>query len=162
MWDLWWTRRHWGRFCPSTSVSLVAHSTGCSTLTIRGWYSRPIVASVPLHPRKLNNKSLSEKTRTNQLHDGVGSDNRVYWTVLQLVNTLHKPLSSLRCLVTASNSGRFSLPGLKSSQTGDHLTSTSSSLHEDPSLLLFNYLQTDALSDERVGLISSRCWTSPA
>jgi hypothetical protein len=26
MWDLWWTERHWGRFPPSTSVSLSTHS----------------------------------------------------------------------------------------------------------------------------------------
>jgi hypothetical protein len=35
MWDLWWTKWHWGRFFPSTSVSLVnPHSTNCSTITI--------------------------------------------------------------------------------------------------------------------------------
>jgi hypothetical protein len=44
MCDLWRTKRHWGRFYPSTSVSPVAHSTDCSTLIIafiRGWYIRP-------------------------------------------------------------------------------------------------------------------------
>jgi hypothetical protein len=35
MWDLWWTKWHWGRFSQSTSVSLVnSHSTDCSTLII--------------------------------------------------------------------------------------------------------------------------------
>jgi hypothetical protein len=33
MWDLWWTKRHWGRFSPSTS-SLAKHSTDCFTLII--------------------------------------------------------------------------------------------------------------------------------
>jgi hypothetical protein len=27
MWDLWWTKRNWGRFSASTSVSLANHST---------------------------------------------------------------------------------------------------------------------------------------
>jgi hypothetical protein len=34
MWDLWWTKRHWGRFSPRTSVSPVNHSTDYSTLII--------------------------------------------------------------------------------------------------------------------------------
>jgi hypothetical protein len=33
LWDLWWTKWHWGRFSPSTSVSL-ANSTNFSTITI--------------------------------------------------------------------------------------------------------------------------------
>jgi hypothetical protein len=34
MWDLW-TKRHWGRFSPSTSISPTNfHSTDCSTLII--------------------------------------------------------------------------------------------------------------------------------
>jgi hypothetical protein len=34
-WDLWWTKRRWGRFFPSTSVSLEnLHSTNCSTVTL--------------------------------------------------------------------------------------------------------------------------------
>jgi hypothetical protein len=40
MWDLWWTKWHWGRFSPSTSAS---HSTDCSTfIIIRGWDNRPV------------------------------------------------------------------------------------------------------------------------
>jgi hypothetical protein len=47
MWDLWWTKRHWGRFSPSTLVSLGKHSIDCSTLIIiQGWYNRPVLASV--------------------------------------------------------------------------------------------------------------------
>jgi hypothetical protein len=48
MWDLWWTKLHWGRFPPSTSASLVYfHFTDCSTfiiiiIIIRGWYNRSI------------------------------------------------------------------------------------------------------------------------
>jgi hypothetical protein len=34
MWDLWWTKQHWGRFSPSTLVFLAKHSTDFSTLII--------------------------------------------------------------------------------------------------------------------------------
>jgi hypothetical protein len=35
IWDLWWTKWHWGSFSPSTSVSPVnSHSIYCSTLII--------------------------------------------------------------------------------------------------------------------------------
>jgi hypothetical protein len=34
MWDLWWTKQHWGRFSPSISVSPANHSCDCSTLFI--------------------------------------------------------------------------------------------------------------------------------
>jgi hypothetical protein len=43
MWDLWWTKRHWFRFCPSTSVSPANHSTNFSIIIItRVWHNRPI------------------------------------------------------------------------------------------------------------------------
>jgi hypothetical protein len=44
MWGLWWTKRHWGRFSPSTSVSPANHhSTNFSIIIItRGWYNRPL------------------------------------------------------------------------------------------------------------------------
>jgi hypothetical protein len=43
MWDLWLTKRHWGRFSPSTSVSPANHSTNFSIIVItRGWHNRPI------------------------------------------------------------------------------------------------------------------------
>jgi hypothetical protein len=43
MWGLWWTKRHWSRFSPSTSVSPVKHSTNFSIIIItRGWHNRPI------------------------------------------------------------------------------------------------------------------------
>jgi hypothetical protein len=32
MWDLWWTKSHWGRFFRNTEVSLATHSTDCSRL----------------------------------------------------------------------------------------------------------------------------------
>jgi hypothetical protein len=43
MWGLWWTKRHWGRFSPSTSVSPANHhSTNFSIIIItRGWHNRP-------------------------------------------------------------------------------------------------------------------------
>jgi hypothetical protein len=35
MWDLWWTKWRWGRFSPSTSLSLAnLHSTNCSTIIL--------------------------------------------------------------------------------------------------------------------------------
>jgi hypothetical protein len=42
--SLWWTKRHWGRFFPSTSVSPANHSTDFSIIIIitRGWYNRPL------------------------------------------------------------------------------------------------------------------------
>jgi hypothetical protein len=58
MWDLWWTKRRWGRFHLSTSVSPAKPSTNCSTpIIIRGWYNRPVMASeimdsVPLHLKR--------------------------------------------------------------------------------------------------------------
>jgi hypothetical protein len=34
MWDLWWTKWHWGRFSPSASVSAAtSHSNNCYTFT---------------------------------------------------------------------------------------------------------------------------------
>jgi hypothetical protein len=40
---LWWTKRHWGRFSPSTSVSPANHSTDFSIIIItRGWHNRPV------------------------------------------------------------------------------------------------------------------------
>jgi hypothetical protein len=48
MWGLWWTKRHWDRFPPSTSVSLANHSTNFSIIKItRGWHKRPLMAAVP-------------------------------------------------------------------------------------------------------------------
>jgi hypothetical protein len=34
MWDLWWTKRHWGMFSPSISIPPANHSSDCSTLII--------------------------------------------------------------------------------------------------------------------------------
>jgi hypothetical protein len=43
MWHLWWTKRHWDRFPPSTSVSPANHSSNISIIIItRGWHNRPI------------------------------------------------------------------------------------------------------------------------
>jgi hypothetical protein len=42
MWVLWWTKRQWGRFSPSTSVSPANHSTNFSIIIItRGWRNWP-------------------------------------------------------------------------------------------------------------------------
>jgi hypothetical protein len=34
MWDLWWTKWHWGSFSPSNMVFFATHFTDCSTLII--------------------------------------------------------------------------------------------------------------------------------
>jgi hypothetical protein len=43
MWDLWWTKWHWGRCSPNTSISPAnSHTTDCSTIIIyhQDWYNR--------------------------------------------------------------------------------------------------------------------------
>jgi hypothetical protein len=44
MWGVWWTKWHWGRFSPSTSISPANHhSTNFSIIIItRDWHNRPI------------------------------------------------------------------------------------------------------------------------
>jgi hypothetical protein len=43
MWGLWWTKRHWGRFSQSASVSPANLSTNFSIIMItQGWHNRPI------------------------------------------------------------------------------------------------------------------------
>jgi hypothetical protein len=43
MWGLWWTKRHWGRFPLSISVSPANHSTKFSIIIItQGWHNRRI------------------------------------------------------------------------------------------------------------------------
>jgi hypothetical protein len=70
MWDLWWAKRNMDRFSQGTSVSPAKHSTDCCTLIIvRGWYNRPVAASVrvdsiPLHlkvGRNASSKSVITK-----------------------------------------------------------------------------------------------------
>jgi hypothetical protein len=34
MWDLWWTKQHWGMFSSSTLASAATYSTGWTTLII--------------------------------------------------------------------------------------------------------------------------------
>jgi hypothetical protein len=43
MWGLWWTKWHWDRLSPSTSVSPANYSTNSSIIIItRVWHNRPI------------------------------------------------------------------------------------------------------------------------
>jgi hypothetical protein len=43
MWDLWWTKWHWGSFSPSTSVSPANHHSTKFSIVIKwGGYNRPI------------------------------------------------------------------------------------------------------------------------
>jgi hypothetical protein len=59
MWGLWWTKWHWGKFSPSTSVSPAnSHSTKCSILIYHlGLVPQPkyqMNSGTP-HPTKLKN-----------------------------------------------------------------------------------------------------------
>jgi hypothetical protein len=62
--------------------------------------------------------------------DRVWIGNRIYWTLIQLMTTLYRPLShrdqhsQSHCLVAASNSRHSSASGFTFLQAGDHLTST--------------------------------------
>jgi hypothetical protein len=65
MWDLCQTKRHWGRFLPSTSVSPANHSTNCSTLVII--YLSPGVGTTgqivaQSHPTSRNKQKLNTKS----------------------------------------------------------------------------------------------------
>jgi hypothetical protein len=43
MWGLRWTKRHWGRFSPNTSVFPANHSSDFSIIIVtRSWHNRPI------------------------------------------------------------------------------------------------------------------------
>jgi hypothetical protein len=71
MWGLWWTKQHWDRFSPSTSVSPANHSTNFSIIiitlagTIGHWWPQ-CQADLGFHPplyqlKKMNlvNKDLT-------------------------------------------------------------------------------------------------------
>jgi hypothetical protein len=71
MWDLWWKKWHWGRFSPSTSVSLAnSHPTNCCTLTyhhpglvqLGQYWSRYQVDSVSPH------QTEEEEVRTKKVN----------------------------------------------------------------------------------------------
>jgi hypothetical protein len=47
MWGLWWTKRHLGRFSPSTSVSPANYTNFSITIITRGWPNMLLVAAVP-------------------------------------------------------------------------------------------------------------------
>jgi hypothetical protein len=66
MWGLWWTKRHWGRFSPSTSVSLSNHhSINFSIIiitragTIGHWWQQCRVDLIGLHPPLYQLKKLT-------------------------------------------------------------------------------------------------------
>jgi hypothetical protein len=66
MWGLWWTKRHWGRFFPSTSVSSGNHSTNPSIIIITwGWHNRPLVAGMPSGPNRTPPPPLEQ---LNKIH----------------------------------------------------------------------------------------------
>jgi hypothetical protein len=56
MWDLWWTKWHWGRFSPSTLVSPAnPHSTDCSIIIID-------------HPGLVQQANSGRRTKWTQSH----------------------------------------------------------------------------------------------
>jgi hypothetical protein len=73
MWDLWWTKWRWGRFSPSTSVSLSIFIPSTSSqsplLIIWGWYNRPVVAVVPRDPvsppLRIKKNTVKERKKEN-------------------------------------------------------------------------------------------------
>jgi hypothetical protein len=87
MWGLWWTKRHWGRFSPSTSVSPAnLHSTKFSIIIItRGWHSRPI-SGRSTEWAQLTPPPTIEIKKNCFLYDGIF----IYRVVTQ-VSTAHYP-----------------------------------------------------------------------
>jgi hypothetical protein len=81
MWDLWWTKWHWGRFSPRISVTPAnSHSTGYSTLIIyhpglvqwAKYWPMYQVDSVSPHSKKLKKKKLpTEKSRDSNMKNAV-------------------------------------------------------------------------------------------
>jgi hypothetical protein len=68
MWNLWWIKWRWGRFSPSTSVSLAnLYSTNFSTITITYHPGLVQEASSGLSTKRLsltptkNNKKIKQK-----------------------------------------------------------------------------------------------------
>jgi hypothetical protein len=88
MWDLCWTKWHWGRFSPSTSVSPAnTYSTECCTFIIiqhsglvqqaEQWPTCQ-VDSVSPHPNKLK----KEKRKQKAIYSGyLSSGNHATWMV---------------------------------------------------------------------------------
>jgi hypothetical protein len=68
MWDLWWTKRRWGRFSLSTSVSLAnSHSTYCFTLIIIwGWYRGRNTKSHPNPEKRTKEMNKIRKSKMKE------------------------------------------------------------------------------------------------
>jgi hypothetical protein len=70
MWDLWWTKWHWGKFSPSTSVSPAnSHSTDCATFIIIIYHpglvqQAKVVTDVARNPKKPKKKKLLKSLHT--------------------------------------------------------------------------------------------------
>jgi hypothetical protein len=77
MWDLWWTKRHWGRFSPSTSVFPTNYnSTECSTLIIchPGLGSRDSSVGIPTgYGLDEQGGGSSSPGRVNNFHCSISS-----------------------------------------------------------------------------------------
>jgi hypothetical protein len=74
MWGLWWTKWHWGRFSPSTSVSLAnSHSINCSTfhhhLSSGVGIIRQLVADVPIGVSLTPPQETKKKKKLNCLEN---------------------------------------------------------------------------------------------
>jgi hypothetical protein len=80
MWDLWWTKWHWGRFSPTTLVSPAnSHSTDCSTLIIYHpglVITGQIVADLPSEFRLTPPQQIKQNWRIERV-----------WKVLKVLST---------------------------------------------------------------------------
>jgi hypothetical protein len=118
---LWWTKWHWGRLSPSTSVSSANyHSTDCSTFVIiRRWYSRPIsgrrtkwTQSHPTPRNKKKKKKLSAIDRAYSLSLKDRKDNSNHRTsfLLQRPTAQFVPQERLAGVTLTSVEERRPLP----------------------------------------------------
>jgi hypothetical protein len=117
---LWWTKRHWGRFSPSTSVSLANHSTNFSIIIItRGWHNRPVgslsaewtqLDSTPTIPIKKNVPpgrflvltSFSGSVDLRGMHHLIHNHPPMYH-ILRFLETNPQPTSQTHILILSSH-----------------------------------------------------------
>jgi hypothetical protein len=114
---LWWTKRHWGRFSPSTSVSPANHhSTNFSIIiTTRGWHNR-YVGGCSAEWTQLDSTSptipIIKRPRDRGLVP-VGGDRFSLLRTSQTGTGSHlanHPMSSRGCFLRGKEAGTWSWP----------------------------------------------------